>query len=158
MNSRTACRKVTGRCRGLTLIEMMIAIGIIIILLGVAMPIYSHSIRRAREANLRKNLETLNNLIFQYALDKQKAPQSLDDLKAAGYIDKVPQDIDGADWVPEPAEAYLSLDQIASMGQATSLNEKSKGDEEKDTGDDGIIGVHSGSDHIGSDGRPYSEW
>ncbi len=137
MDSRATGRNIPGRYRGFTLIEMMIVIGIILVMLGVAMPIYSHSIRRAREANLRKNLETLNKLIFQYALDKQKAPQSLDDLRAAGYINEVPADIDGADWVTEPADAILSLQQ-------------------KDT--DGIIGVHSGSDQIGSDGRAYSTW
>src|SRR5208282_2089675 len=80
-------RDIPGRSKGFTLIEMMIVISMILILLGIAMPIYSHSIRRAREENLRKNLQTLNKAIFQYALDKQKAPQSLDDLKSAGYLD-----------------------------------------------------------------------
>jgi general secretion pathway protein G len=137
MKRRAGGRKVSDRRQGLTLIEMMIVLSIILILLGAAIPIYSHSIRRAREANLRRNLETLNQAIYQYAMDKQKAPESLDDLHAAGYIDKVPADIDGADWVPEEADAMLSLEQ---------------------TGTEGIIGVHSGSDEIGSDGRPYSEW
>ena len=95
MNRRAAGRNVSDRRRGLTLIEMMIVLSIILILLGAAIPIYSHSIRRAREANLRRNLETLNQAIYQYAMDKQKAPESLDDLHAAGYIDKVPDDIDG---------------------------------------------------------------
>lgn len=153
MNRRAAGRNVSDRRRGLTLIEMMIVLSIILILLGAAIPIYSHSIRRAREANLRRNLETLNQAIYQYAMDKQKAPESLDDLHAAGYIDKVPDDIDGADWVPEPADGYLSLDEIGSGGQTMSLDDKDQGQ-----GDGGIIGVHSGSDEIGSDGRPYSEW
>ena len=38
------------------MIEMMVVISIILILLGVAMPIYNHSITRAKEQNLRKNL------------------------------------------------------------------------------------------------------
>ena len=46
-------RTATRRDRGFTLMEMMVVISIILILLGVAMPIYSHSLVRAREDNLR---------------------------------------------------------------------------------------------------------
>ena len=124
--------------RGFTLIEMMVVISIIIILLGVAMPIYSHSVNVAKEDAFRQSLETLNKVIFEYTLDKQKPPQSLDDLKSAGYITEIPNDITGSNtWVVEDdPPSLLSLYQT----------------------DTGIYGVHSGSDKIGSDGRPYSEW
>jgi general secretion pathway protein G len=128
------------RNRGFTLIEMMVVLSIILILLGVAVPLYSHSIMRAREDNLRKNLETLNQMIYQYTQDKQKAPQSLSDLKTAGYIKEIPEDITGSTdtWVPEESEGtIMSLDQT-------------------DTG--GVIGVHSGSNQVGSDGTAYSTW
>jgi general secretion pathway protein G len=132
-------RRATVRVHGFTLIEMMVVISMILILLSVAVPIYSHSITHQREQNLRTNLKTLNKLIFQYALDKGKAPQSLDDLKTAGYIKEIPKDITGNvdTWQTEPVDGILSLDQ-------------------KDT--DGIIGVHSGSNQVGSDGTAYSEW
>ena len=131
--------RATGRNRGFTLIEIMVVISIILILLGVALPIYSHSITRAREQNLRQNLETLNKTIYQYTQDKKKAPQSLEDLKAAKYLERIPEDITGKNdtWQTEPADAILSLEQ---------------------TDTDGIIGVHSGSNQIGSDGKAYSEW
>jgi general secretion pathway protein G len=133
-------RRATGRDRGFTLIEMMVVISIIVILLGVAIPIYSHSMTQAREENLRKNLETLNQMIFQYTQDKQKAPQSLTDLKTAGYLTTIPDDITGSadTWETEPGDgAIMSLEQT-------------------DTG--GIIGVHSGSNQVGSDGKAYSSW
>jgi len=131
--------RATGRNRGFTLIEMMVVVSIILILLSVAMPIYSHSITRAREENLRQNLETLNKTIYQYTQDKKKAPQSLEELKAAKYLEKIPDDITGSNdtWQTEPADAILSLEQ---------------------TDTDGIIGVHSGSDKIASDGTAYSKW
>lgn len=131
--------KVPGRNRGFTLIEMMVVISIILILLGAALPIYSHSITRAREQNLRQNLETLNKTIYQYTQDKKKAPGSLEDLKAAKYLEVIPDDITGKNdtWQTEPADAILSLDQ---------------------TDTDGIIGVHSGSDKISSEGTAYSTW
>lgn len=132
-------RKATRRARGFTLVEMMVVISIILILLGVALPIYSHSLKRKREENLRRNLETLNQMIFQYTLDKQKAPQSLDDLKSAGYLETIPEDITGREdtWETEPADAIWSLEQ-------------------KDV--DGIMSVHSGSSQVGSDGKAYNTW
>jgi len=133
-------KAATGRDRGFTLIEIMVTISVILILLGAAIPLYSHALTRKREENLRTNLDTLNHMIFQYTLDKQKAPQSLEDLKSAGYLKDIPKDITDREdtWVTEPADgAIWSLDQ-------------------KDA--DGIIGVHSGSDHVGSDGKAYSTW
>jgi general secretion pathway protein G len=131
--------RATTRERGFTLISMMVVMSIMLILLGVAMPIYSHSLTRAREDNLRQNLRTLNQMIFQYTQDKQKAPQSLDDLKTAKYLDTIPDDITGSNtWETEPAEGVImSLDQ---------------------TNTDGIIGVHSGSNRVASDGTMYSTW
>ncbi len=122
------------------MIEMMVVISIILILLGVAMPIYSHSMQRVREENLRKNLESLNKVIFQYTQDKQKAPESLDDLRTAKYFKEIPEDITGRNdtWETESGDGVImSLDQ-------------------KDGG--GIIGVHSGSNQIGSNGKAYSTW
>jgi general secretion pathway protein G len=127
--------------RGVTLIEMMVVISILMILLAIAVPMYNHSLTRAKEENLRHNLETLNKLIFDYTLDKKKSPQSLSDLQTAGYISEIPKDItDSVDtWVTEPSEGViLSLDQTDSTG--------------------GILGVHSGSNQIGSDGTAYSTW
>jgi general secretion pathway protein G len=133
-------RRATGRNRGFTLIEMMVVISIILILLAVAMPIYSHSVTRAREETLRTNLETLNQMIFQYTQDKQKPPQELEDLKHAGYVTTVPEDITGSvdTWVPESADgSIMTLEQTDTSG---------------------IVGVHSGSNQIASDGTAYSSW
>jgi general secretion pathway protein G len=123
---------------GFTMIEMIVVISIILILLSIVVPSYSQSINRAREDNLRRNLWTLNEVIVQYTLDKKKAPQSLEDLKQAGYIKSIPEDITGRDdtWVLDQDDSIMSLDQT----------------------DPGITGVHSGSDHIASDGTVYSEW
>ncbi len=124
--------------RGFTLIEMMVVLSIIVILLAIAVPIYSQSINSAREDNLRQNLQTLNQSIVEYTLDKKKAPNSLQDLKQAGYIESVPEDITGRDdtWVPEEDDSIMTLEQT----------------------DPGMAGVHSGSSHVAGDGTVYSEW
>ena len=129
------------RSRGFTLIELMIVISIILILVSVALPAYNQSIVRARESVLRQNLFTLRSVISQYTLDKQKAPQSLDDLVSAGYLKQLPTDpMTGRSdtWAPdEEQDTIMSLDQ-------------------QDQG--GINDVHSGSQAVGSDGTAYNSW
>ncbi len=129
------------RSRGFTLIELMIVISIILILVSVALPAYNQSIVRARESVLKQNLFTLRSVISQYTLDKQKAPQSLDDLVSAGYLKQLPVDpMTGHNdtWAPEQEEnTVMSID-------------------EQDQG--GIIDVHSGSDAASSDGTAYNTW
>jgi general secretion pathway protein G len=125
-------RKTVRRdCRGFTLLEMMVVLSVMLILLSITMPIYSQSIQRAREDTFRQNLETLNRVIVQYTLDKQKAPTSLDDLKSAGYIESVPDDITGSNTWETEEDPEL----IMQVGQK-----------------------ESGSSRVGSNGKPYSEW
>jgi len=85
-------RSKTRRSSGFTLLEMMIVISIMVILMSIALPIYNQSVVRSREAVMRQDLFELRSLISQYTLDKQKAPQGLDDLVTAGYIKVVPKD------------------------------------------------------------------
>jgi len=128
----------TGRNRGFTLIEMMIVISMILILLSIAVPIYNRSILRAKEALLRQDLFTLRQVISQYTLDKQKAPQSLDDLVAAGYLRVIPPDpFTGAtNWATDQEDTLMAVDQQ----------------------EPGIVDVHSASSQSASDGTTYSSW
>ena len=117
----------------------MIVMTIILILMAVAVPKFSASIQRAKEAVLREDLHTMRDAIDSYTMDKQKAPQSLDDLVQNGYLREIPKDpmTDSKDtWVTDSGDAMFSIDQT----------------------EPGIDDVHSGSDETGSDGQPYSSW
>jgi general secretion pathway protein G len=124
--------------RGFTLIEIIVVITVMLILLAIAVPIYTRSVTAKREYNLRQNLQTLNKVIDQYTMDKKKAPESLDDLKSAGYIDFIPEDITGRTDTWE----LVQDDSIKTLEQT----------------DPGISAVHSGSNKIASDGTVYSDW
>src|SRR3954466_12268637 len=91
-NRKTKTRTARARQRGFTLLEMVIVISIILILVSIAIPNYVTSMRRAREAVLRDDLFQLRSVINQYTLDKQTAPQSLDDIVSAGYLRSIPKD------------------------------------------------------------------
>jgi general secretion pathway protein G len=127
------------RQRGFTLIELMIVIMIIGILAAIAAPMYSQSIVRAKEATLRQDLYHLRQAIDAYTMDKQKAPQSLDDLVSANYFREIPKDpfTDKRDtWQVVQEDVYSSIDQ----------NEP------------GITDVHSGAPGTALDGTAYSSW
>jgi general secretion pathway protein G len=133
-----ASRIKIGRASGFTLLEMMIVISIMVILISIAMPIYSQSVLRSREAVLRNDLFELRSLISQYTLDKQKAPQSLDDLVTASYIKIIPKDpmTNEANWEVVQEDVLMAVDQQ----------------------DPGISDVKSASTSTGTDGTAYNTW
>jgi general secretion pathway protein G len=133
-----ASRLKLGRSRGFTLLELMIVISIMMILMAIAVPMYNQSIVRARESVLRQDLFTLRSVIDQYTLDKQKAPQSLDDLKTAGYLREIPVDpmTGQANWEPQMEDTLMAADQQ----------------------EPGISDVHSASSTLSSDGTAYNTW
>lgn len=124
--------------RGFTLIELMIVMSIMVILIGIAIPNYRNSIVRARESVLKDDLFTMRSVIDQYTLDKQKAPQSLDDLVSAGYLKTIPKDpmTNTTEWTVQQEDSLMAVDQQ----------------------EPGIVDVHSTSSATSTEGTPYSSW
>jgi len=77
---------------GFTMVELLIVISIMLILMLIAVPKYTIAIKNAREAVLREDLHIMRAAIDSYTMDKQKAPQSLDDLVQEGYLKTIPED------------------------------------------------------------------
>jgi len=125
--------------QGFTLLELMIVMTIIGILAAIAIPSYVQNVRRAKEAVLREDLHTMREAIDSYTVDKQKAPQSLDDLVQAGYLKTMPVDpITGRSdtWIPGEGDTLSTIDQT----------------------EPGIDDVHSGAQATASDGSSYNTW
>jgi general secretion pathway protein G len=127
------------RAAGYTLIELIIVMAIISVLVSIAVPFYQKSLQRTKETLLKNNLFTLRNVIDEYTIDKQKAPQSLQDLVSEGYLRAVPIDpMTGSD-----ATWRIIMEDAISMVNQTQP---------------GIFDVRSGSDQKSLEGTPYSEW
>jgi len=143
MQNGDRCATAPARRRvlhlGFTLIELLIVMSIIVILVSVAIPLYQKSILRTKESVLHNNLMTLRTTIDEYTYDKQKAPQTLQDLVQEGYLHQVPVDpMTGSSttWKIIMEDALQSVDQT----------------------EPGIFDVHSGSDKTSLDGTAYSDW
>ncbi len=135
MRLRIPIRK---RESGFTLVELMIVMLIIGILATVAIPYFVASIRSAREAALKEDLHVIRDAIDSYTMDKNKAPQSLEDLVQSGYLKSIPEDpiTHSHEWVTASDDTYSEIDQT----------------------EPGINDVHSSSEEVGSDGQPYNTW
>jgi general secretion pathway protein G len=129
----------SGRKRGYTLVEIVIVLTIISILVSIAVPLYQRSIQRTRETVLRQNLFTMRTVIDEYTYDKQKAPQSLQDLVSEGYLRQVPED---------PIVGNNTSWKIIMEDSLTMVNQT----------EPGIFDIRSSSDKMSLEGTPYSEW
>jgi general secretion pathway protein G len=134
-----AVRSMRRGMLGFTMLELMVVIAIIIILLGLAAGKYQRSLLRSKEAVMHQDLRVMRDAIQQYSLDKEAAPQSLDDLVSAGYLRQVPTDpiTQQRDWVPVTEDILLSPEQTTV----------------------GISDVHSASNEVSPfENTAYSSW
>lgn len=124
--------------RGFTLMEIVIVLTVISILATVAVPVYTKHMRYAKETVLRQDLYEMRSAIDKYTIDKERAPQSLQDLVTSGYLKRIPEDpiTKSADsWNPVQEKEPPSPDVPA-----------------------GIENVLSGAPGVGMDGVPYNQY
>ena len=125
---------MTGRRRGFTLIELLVVMAIIATLLTIAVPRYTRSVQRSREAVLKQDLTTLRESIDKYYGDTGKFPQTLAVLVEKHYIRGIP-----VDPIAKAADKWIVVNS-------------------EDPEDNGVKDVKSGADGMGENGVPYAEW
>ena len=124
---------------GFTLIELLVVTALVVVLASLALVGYQNSVVRAREAVLKEDLFRLRDAIDQYYADKNKWPQTLQDLVTDGYVREVPEDP-----ITNSTDSWQTVPAEPDPGNPTS--------------EPGIFDVKSGSDRTALDGSPYAEW
>ena len=127
--------------RGFTLVEILIVMTLIGILVAIAIPNFSKSTIRAREAVLKENLHQLRTAINHFYMDKKKYPTALEDLVVNKYLRAVPQDpiTKKTDW----ELIHFETDDMEELDPEAM---------------EGIIDVKSKAKGTALDGSKYSEW
>jgi general secretion pathway protein G len=137
--NQTALKFGKSLQRGFTLIELLVVMFIIGVLLSIAVPVYQKSIIRSKETVLHHNLNAIRNMIDEYTVDKQKAPESLQELVSEGYLRQIPLDP-----MTNSADTWKTVMEDTPVGGSSSSP--------------GLFDVHSGSDKKALDGTNYADW
>jgi general secretion pathway protein G len=133
-----AVKPAWRRQRGFTFLELLIVMTILAILAVVAVPVFLTNIKHARETRLHHDLVVMREAIDKYTVDKEKAPQSLQELVSAGYLKFLPEDP-----ITKSTDTWrIEMETETILPDATP----------------GIRDVKSGAEGTDSNGKPYSEY
>jgi general secretion pathway protein G len=116
------------------MIELLVTLAILGFLIAIAAPRYFGNIDRAKEDVLREDLYVLRDSIDKFYSDRNRYPDTLDELVKEHYLRKVPPDPftqSTHSWVPVPPAD-------PSMGA--------------------IADIRSGAPNTGSDGTWLKDW
>lgn len=121
--------------RGFTLIEMLVVLAILAMLLTIVSPRFMHMLQRAKETTLRHDLVTMRDAIDKFYNDKNRYPETLDELVERQYLKSVPPDP-----ITERADTWV-------ITLPPNIDEQGS-----------VFDVHSGSPLLAEDGTPYAVW
>lgn len=131
-----SARRTGPSGRGFTLIELIVVMAIVALLVSIAAPRYFRSIDRARENTLRTSLNVVRDAIDQFATDKSRYPDSLEELVTARYLRGVPDDpLTGS------AQTWVTLTPPSELGAPGK-----------------VFDLRSGAAGRAADGRLYADW
>ena len=148
-----------ARQRGVTLLEMIVVISILLILMGAAVPVVRLSVRRAKETELRRDLWEMRNAIDRY---KDAADKNAFQIKLGteGYPPDLDTLVNGVEAAGGKKIRFLRRVPVDPMTGNTDWGLRSNQDDpDSDSfGGQNVFDVHSKSQGTALDGTKYSSW
>ncbi len=147
--------------RGLTLIELVIAVAIVGILAGLALPMARMQIRRQKEVELRRSLREMRTAIDRY---KDAADRGLLQVKLGteGYPPELETLVKGVQLAgaPDRRVRFLRKIPVDPMTGSTDWGMRSVQDspDAGSWGGQNVFDVYSRSTATALDGTRYSDW
>lgn len=152
--------------RGLTLLEMLIAMAILALLASVVLPLAEVTVKRSKEIELRRALREIRSAIDRYkddfdrAVAEKKVTPALND---PGYPEDLETLLKGSDWGGlYPYKRYylrrIPQDPFDRYGEGWALRSYSDEPDSTVWGGENVYDVYSTSNDVALDGTPYRTW
>jgi len=151
---------------GVTLIELICVIAILLILASVAIPMAHNIVKREKELELRRALREIRTAIDTFQLDAERYPgiraNVLNTVNEEAYPEELEWLVEGVD-IGDAAGTRLKYLRRLPRDPFTGEREwatRSSRDEPGSLFSDGvnIFDVHSKSEAVALDGTPYTKW
>jgi general secretion pathway protein G len=150
--------KTFQRMRGFTLVEMIVAITILMILTGLAIPLARVTIKREREHQLRQALWEMRDAIDRY---KDAADRGAFQIKVGseGYPPDLQTLVDGVDVNGKKLRFLRHIPEDPMTGKTEWGMHSMQDDPTSDSWDgDNVFDVYTKSDGTALDGTKYKDW
>ena len=151
-------RRPLGNTHGLTLIELIIAIAIIGLLAGAAVPIVKVRVKREKEIELRRDLWNLRDAIDRYkdAADRGAFQTKVDSL---GYPPDLQTLVDGVDVQGKKLRFLRRIPIDPITGNADwGLRSNQDDPDSSSWGGQNVFDVYTKSEGTALDGTKYNTW
>ncbi len=152
--------------RGLTLIEMVVAMAILAVLAAAVIPMAEVTVQRTKELELRRALRTIRTALDDYKADYDKAVSEKKitaSVNETGYPEELQVLIEGTDWggLYSYKRKYLRRippDPFDIYDEGWGLRAYADDADSTIWGGGDVYDVYSQSDKLGLDGTPYNSW
>jgi general secretion pathway protein G len=152
-------RESKAEQRGVTLLEMIVVITILLILMGAAVPILKVSLRRQREVELRRDLWEMRAAIDRY---KDAADKNAFQIKlgSEGYPPDMDTLVNGVEVAGGKKLRFLRRIQVDPMTGNSDWGLRSMQDDPQSDswGGQNVFDVYTKSTGVGLNGTKYKDW